>query len=368
MPAPVGAWEEYILPSRMQQYRSEWLDTLMNESSLIWFGCGQKRISLAFRQDLELFHPAPENEHDGELEHLIPDRRGRYSFLDITEFSHMDTVHATELLWKEAWKGNVTSDSFRTIRKGAMTGFSAQTFSDEARLTSRRSGFNRWKVSRPLEGHWLRIDPLPQERDLLENEEQVKDRIRQLLKRYGILFRELLANELPLLQWRVVFRSLRLMELSGEVLSSYFFEGLSGPQFISHEAFRMLQEPLPQDAVFWINAADPASLCGLGLSSLQGLPSRVPSTYLVYHGMKLVMIVKRQGKSLDIFAGPEEPNLEEYFSLFKNLLTREFNPLQKIVIETINGEPATRRPYGDALKKLGFRSARNVLELWKEYK
>ncbi len=168
-PAPVNAWEEYILPARMQVYRSEWLDKLMNSTDLIWFGCGKKRISLAFSQDLELFRPAGAGEQDGELSHLIPDRRGKYSFLEMTEFAHLDTVHATELLWKEAWKGNVTSDSFRTIRRGVMTGFSAQTFSDEARQTSRRSGFNRWKVSRPLEGNWHRIDSLPNgnEKDLL---------------------------------------------------------------------------------------------------------------------------------------------------------------------------------------------------------
>ena len=183
----------------MQQYRSEWLDTLMNESDLIWFGCGQKRISLAFNQDLELFRPAArEREHDGELDHLIPDRRGRYSFLEMTEFSHLDTVHATELLWKEAWKGNVTSDSFRDDQKRRPDRvLGAGLHGRGTAHVSRRSGFNRWKVSRPLEGHWLRIDPLPQERDILENEELVKDRIRQLLKRYGILFRELLANELP---------------------------------------------------------------------------------------------------------------------------------------------------------------------------
>jgi ATP-dependent Lhr-like helicase len=366
-PSAAGAWEEFILPCRMEGYRNEWLDTLMNSSDLIWFGCGKQRISLAFSQDLDLFRPASPTEHNGELGHLIPDRRGRYSFLEITEFSHMDTVHATELLWKEAWKGNVTSDSFRTLRKGVMTGFSAQTFSDEARLTSRRSGFNRWKISRPLEGHWLRIDPLPQERDLLENEELVKDRIRQLLKRYGVLFRDILVNELPPLQWRGVFRSLRLMELSGEVLSGYFFDSISGPQFISHEAFRMLQEPLPKDVVFWINASDPASPCGLGLTALSGLPSRIASTCLVYHGERIVMISKRSGKNLEITVQPDDEHLGEYFALFKDLLSREFNPLQKITVETINGEPALRSPYADALRKFGFRSARSVLELWKEY-
>ncbi len=366
-PAAAGAWEEYILPARMLVYRSDWLDSLMNSSDLIWFGCGQKRISLAFSQDLELFRSSYATEHNGELSHLIPDRRGRYSFLEITEFSRMDTVHATELLWNEAWKGHVTSDSFRTLRRGVLTGFAAQTFSDGARHTSRRSGFSRWKVSRPLEGNWLRIDSPPAERDLLENEELLKDRIRQLLKRYGFIFRGLIANELPPLQWRAIFRSLRLMELAGEVLSGYFFEGIPGPQFISHEAFRMLQEPLPKDAVFWVNATDPASLCGLGLPSLPELPSRLASTYLVYHGSRLVMISKRQGKSLEILARPDDDRLAGYFALFKDLLSREFNPVRKSTIDTVNGEPVLRSPYAEALKGFGFRSARTSLELWKEY-
>jgi ATP-dependent helicase Lhr and Lhr-like helicase len=366
-PTPAGAWEEFILPGRMQQYRSEWLDTLMDQSDLLWFGCGVRRVSLAFNQDLELFRPDAPQEQDEELVRLIPERRGKYSFLEITELSHMDTVHATELLWKEAWRGNVTSDSFRTLRKGVMTGFSVQAFTDEARLTTRRSGFNRWKVSRPLEGHWLRIDPLPRERDLLENEELVKDRIRLLLKRYGVLFRDLLANELPLLQWRGIFRSLRLMELSGEVLSGYFFDGIAGPQFVTHDAFRMLREPLPKDAVFWLNAADPASFCGLGLGVSQGLPPRVASSYLVYCGPSLVMVARRLGKDLSILTGIADPRLPEYLALFKDLLGREFKPVQKVSIETVNGEPVYRTPYAAALKAFGFRSARNTLELWKEY-
>jgi ATP-dependent helicase Lhr and Lhr-like helicase len=366
-PAPVGAWEEYILPARMQSYRSEWLDNLMSTTDLIWFGCGTRRISLAFNQDLELLHPEAAAEDEGDLAYLIPDRRGRYSFLEIAEFSHMDTVHATELLWKEAWKGNITSDTFRTIRRGVMTGFSAQTFSDEARLVSRRSGFNRWKASRPVEGHWLRIDAPAKDRDILEEVELTKDRIRQLLKRYGLIFRELVASELPALQWRRIFRSLRLMELSGEVLSGYFFEGLAGPQFVSHEAFRILQEPLPSAAPFWINAADPASLCGLSFSPLLGLPSRLASTHLVYSGSRLVMISRRMGRNLDLFTEPGDARLADYFSLFKDLLSREFNPMQKISVERINGEPALRSPYAEALKRFGFRFTRNSMELWREY-
>jgi ATP-dependent Lhr-like helicase len=218
-----------------------------------------------------------------------------------------------------------------------------------------------------MEGHWLRIDAPPAERDVLEEEELVKDRIRQLFKRYGVLFRDLLANELPPLQWRSIFRSLRLMELSGEVLSGYFFEGISGPQFISHEAFWVLQEPLPQDAVFWINATDPASLCGLGLESIHGLPPRIASTHLVYRGNRLVMISKRLGKSLDIFVEPDDARLADYLGLFKDLLAREFQPVQRIVVEAINDAPALSSPFAGALREFGFRSARSALELWKEF-
>jgi ATP-dependent Lhr-like helicase len=223
----------------MQPYRAEWLDSLMADSDLLWFGCGERRISLAFSQDLGLFRTGGEEhaERTSELDHLIPERRGKYSFLEITDYSHLDSVTATHRLWKQAWKGSVTSDTFRTVRKGVLTGFSATSFSGDPRSTSRRSGFDRWKVSRPLDGNWRRIDLPADERDILAEGELVKDRVRQLLRRYGILFRELLVNEADLLQWRQIFRTLRLMELSGEVLSGYFFEGVPGPQFISHEAY-----------------------------------------------------------------------------------------------------------------------------------
>jgi ATP-dependent Lhr-like helicase len=369
-PARAEAWEEYLLPARMQPYRSAWLDNLMMSSDLSWFGCGERRISFAFSQDLELFRPSGEYGSSAvlsELDHLIPDKRGKYSFLEIADFSQLGTGATTEKLWQQTWKGRVTSDTFGTIRKGVMTGFTAQDFTGDVRLTSRRSGFDRWKVSRPVEGHWRRIDSHAEERDALKEEELMKDRIRQLLRRSGILFRELLANELQPLQWRGLFRSIRLMELSGEVLSGHFFQGIPGPQFVSHEAFRVLRDPFPQDAVFWVNAADPASLCGLGLGSLSGLPPRLPSTHLVYCGSKLVMVSRRFGKNLEIFAPPDDSRLSDYVTLLKDLINREFNPMQKITTETLNGQPALHSPYVEALKHVGFRASRTGLELWKQY-
>ena len=62
-----------------------------------------------------------------------------------------------------------------------------------------------------------------------------------------------------------LFRSMRLMELSGEILSGYFFEDVPGPQFITPSALRLLGSNAHSKRIFWINATEPISPCGLGL-------------------------------------------------------------------------------------------------------
>jgi ATP-dependent Lhr-like helicase len=141
------------------------------------------------------------------------------------------------------------------------------------------------------------------------------------------------------------------MELSGEVLDGYFFEGIPGPQFISPKAFRRLQRALPEERVFWLNAVDPASLCGIQLESIKGtLPPRVASTHLVYHGDRLVMVSKRYGRDLTFHIPSEDPRLPDYLGPLHHLLTRPVQPVRRIAIETINGEPASQSPYLSAMR------------------
>jgi ATP-dependent Lhr-like helicase len=42
----------------------------------------------------------------------------------------------------------------------------------------------------------------------------------------------------------------------------------------------------------------------------------------------------------------------EYFGVLRHLLTRDFDPLPRVVIETINGEPAPASSYLPALRRL----------------
>lgn len=138
-------------------------------------------------------------------------------------------------------------------------------------------------------------------------------------------------------------------------MAGHFFKGISGMQFISRNAYREIRKNLPEDAIFWMNAADPASLCGIKIDSLKmQLPSRLPSNHLVFYGKKLVFISMQKGKKVLIYVPPDDPELPKYLKVFKVQLTRRFNPLKRIKVETVNEKSAVESPYKDAFMAFGF--------------
>jgi ATP-dependent Lhr-like helicase len=60
-------------------------------------------------------------------------------------------------------------------------------------------------------------------------------------------------------------------------------------------------------------------------------------------------------------------DLPAYYSLFHDLITREFNPLKAIKVETINGTPALTSEYKESLVEFGFREDYRALVLRKKY-
>jgi ATP-dependent Lhr-like helicase len=360
---PAALWEKEVIPARVPRYDTSKLDTIMQEGDLRWVGGENRRLAFCFESDLDLV----QEEGDGggqeeppkdDIAGLFPDTRGRYDFSTLLGISKRRPSELADSLWGAVWAGKITNDTFMSIRRGIINRFKvpkvAETHargSPRGRRSSRRAGFSRWKNTLPFGGNWFRISWPELSGDLIEIEEQNKDRVRLLLDRYGILFRELLQRELPSFRWSSLFRSLRLMELSGEVLSGCFFNDIPGPQFISHRAFQILQRRLPEEKVWWINATDPASLCGIQLDALRGsLPKRLEGTHLVYHGKRLVLISSRNGKALTILVPPDDPNLPRYMGPLRHLLTRSFQPMRRVTIETINDEKAIRSPYVDALR------------------
>jgi len=358
LPAPVGMWEEEILPARVDPYRTAWLDGLMTETDLMWFGCDQKRVTFALEAERELF-VGPEHDASDDDRKLrdetLPDLPGRFTTTDLlTQNSRVGSAELSERLWSLAWHGSISNDSFAVLRQGAASGFDASTVADAGRSRSRttsRSRMARWRASRPLAGSWYRLAEIPAEADALALEELRRDRVRALLERYGVLFRNLLARELPVMRWDELSRTLRVLELAGEVVGGRFFDGVPGLQFIAPRALRSLERGLDEDRVFWLNAADPASFSGLHVDGLE-LPRRAPTTHLVFHGRRLVLVSERRGRRLDVRCDSDEPRLADYLRFLDVLLTREANPLRTVLVEEICGEPAASSDYRRVLDRL----------------
>ena len=238
------------------------------------------------------------------------------------------------------------------MRRGLEAGFIPAVPSPSPPAPSgRRLRFERWRSTRPFAGTWYRLPPPAEAGDALDEEERNRDRVRLVLDRYGVVFRALLEHELPALRWGRLFRSLRLMELSGEVLAGCFFAGVPGPQFASHEAFRLLSRGLPADRVWWLCAADPASACGTGVEGLD-LPARLPTTHLAYLGTRLALVSERRGRRLAVHLPPDHPLLGDVLGVLRGFLTRDVRPMKAVTVETVNGEPAASSPYRETLEAL----------------
>ncbi len=366
LPLNAEFWESEILPARLAGYSPSWLDSVMQEGSLRWMGGEKKTVAFGLEEELPLLQVnngntaakgAPEKKKNAEETPLFPDTLGHYDFSALMQITGKGAGELADLLWAGVWQGRITNDTYAALRKGIMTRFEAPRITAapvHGRRPGQRSGrlgFSRWKGSLPFAGNWFLLPEVPPAEDLIEAEEQMKERVRLLLDRYGILFRELTEHEAPPFRWSRVFRALRLMELSGEVLSGYFFRDLPGPQFISPRAFQILQGRLPVKKIFWLNAIDPASLSGLPLEAVKGeLPRRMPGNHIVYQGTRLVIVSQQNGRTLVIKAPPDDPNLAEYYGFLRHLLSRQFQPLRRINIDTINGEAAIDSPYLDSLK------------------
>ncbi len=422
--APARLWESELLPARLEPYYPSWLDSLLQESRLVWRGCGRERLTFVFPEDVELLEAEPQRvpearrpaeaaasgppgpapspgrapavdgagalDKDGsggdalaglgspaatgaaddtrapaDAAALFPDPRGRFTLEDLARHTELPSGELSERLWQLAWEGQVTNSAFAAVRQGILSRFRPEAGAEErwvserrqqARPAGRRHRFDRWRSSRPFAGDWYRLDTgdgQAEPRDALEEEELNKDRVRLLLQRYGVLFRELLERELPALRWGRLFRTLRLMELSGELLAGQFFDDVPGLQFASPAAFRRLEEGLLDDAVVWMSAADPASPAGLGLEAFQGrYPARLPSNHLVFHGPRLVATSARHGAELELHVPAEHPMLGDFLGVLGHLLTRQFDPRRGLKIETVNGEPAATTGYAARLVEL----------------
>lgn len=361
-PARSDAWESDILPARVAHYSTTLIDAVLQRSEMRWVGSADQQVLFCYEDDVDLLaadEPGPENVEQtseaapaGGIRDFFADRLGRYDFMTLLRGASLTPSQMAERLWSAVWRGEVTNDTFAALRKGLETGFQAPTMTDGAGVRSRsRSGLMSGLRTVSVPGSWLLLPTRHMESDPVSDMERSKDRARIVLDRYGVVFRELLAREASGFRWSDVFRALRVMELSGEIVSGCFFEGVPGLQFATPHALHRLRRALPEDAVFWLNATDPASMCGASIDALRAeLPKRHATTYVVYRGSRLIAYYQRSCRDLHFRIAAADPSLRASLSPIVHLLTRPFAPLKRIVVESINGQTPAESPYLPALR------------------
>jgi ATP-dependent Lhr-like helicase len=276
--APAAAWESDLLRVRCAEYDPAWLDTLCLSGAVSW---GRLRppasehalrpsrstpIALVPRADLGPLLQAAGELRAGAAARAplrgpaarifeLLQQRGALFARDFAPLALLP-LQVEEGLRELVARGLVSCDGFAPLRR---------LFSAPSRGARRRPGRKlAFAAGRPMaEGRWSCLHALAAELDVEARAEACAWR---LLRRYGVVFRDLLAREWVPEGWREVHRALRRLEARGQVRGGRFVHGFIGEQFAMPEAISALREARREPVrglEVRVSAADPLNLVGI---------------------------------------------------------------------------------------------------------
>jgi ATP-dependent Lhr-like helicase len=283
-------WEASVLPARVEGYRQEWLDQITLSGEIAWgrlWGGGRSPIRttpicLLPREDLDLWlalasgsDPAePRDKEDDAIDGdgggeparssyaqvllELLDRSGALFTPDLERRSGMLPAHVAMGLAELIAAGAITCDSFGGLRR-------LITPPSRRRGVMKRAPFTpsgRWSRLRPSQAS-ANGDAAGGARDPA----LVEFAARQLVARYGVVFRRVLDRERIPVRWRDLVRVYRLWELRGDVRGGRFVQRFAGEQYALPEAVdlmrRLRRERAAAGQGLIVSAADPLNLDGI---------------------------------------------------------------------------------------------------------
>mgnify|MGYP000933128104 CR=1 FL=1 len=361
--APAEAWEADLLPRRVRDYRSSWLDAEFSSGAWTWRAAGD--LAAFAGRDFEGAWPEPalpsrEDETSERVRQFLVEDGASYGD-EIAEKTGLPPSRVRTALDELARRGVVTNDRFDPMRPGgsATTLALAEAGARARRDTGKRprlSGLRRGRSDRP-EGRWSLVPR--RDRDA---ESSCLAWAEVLLGRYGVLCRETAALDPWAPSWRDLLPWLDRAELRGELRRGYFVEGLSGTQYATPEAAdELARHSGARSAVvapYLIATMDPANAYGSGapfdVPLLEGGTVRLlrsPANHLVMVGGRPTLIVESHGKRLTSLASASSEEMAASVGLLPGLTGPSRRSLK---VETFDGKPASSGPAADWLTAAGF--------------
>jgi Lhr-like helicase len=205
-------------------------------------------------------------------------RRGASFFAELLRVTSLDKTEVERGLWELVAAGYVTADGFENLR-GLISKTRLAAASSRGKRPPNTGG--RWSLLWSAEDDTApqAIDPQAgtasnassganesAARAQSSTQERIEATCWMLLRRYGIVFRELLARESNLPKWRELQWAFRRLEDRGEVRGGRFVSGFAGEQFAMPLALESVRETrhLPASGeLITISAADPLNLVGI---------------------------------------------------------------------------------------------------------
>lgn len=301
---PAVCWERDVLPARLPGYQPQWLDELCLTGEVGWGrlyppeGSSERRwgltrvvpIALFLRSDLAWLVRSPETNALetssagwGSQAREIWDwlaQRGAMFAADLLQVTRMLPTHLEEALGELIGRGLVTSDTFAGLRS-LLAEKQGGSERGERRLSA---GLPRRRVVGAVTGRWslfrgawagsVTSSPVrgdkPRGEGAMDGQLARQDRLTawawQLVRRWGVVFRDVLAREDGAPPWWELVPVFRRLEARGELRGGRFIRGVAGEQFALEATIQQLRrhrEAESQPEVIVINATDPLNLVGI---------------------------------------------------------------------------------------------------------
>lgn len=285
---PAGAWEPSVLAIRVNSYEATWLDELSHSGDVVWgrFQPPKKAdddtpsgspitrvvpVSLAVRTDLEWLLPADRESTtrfargNAQQVHEALCTHGALFADDLRQITGLLPSQLDDSLGELAALGLVTSDGYAPIR--------ALVAGSPRHATRRRRGRPSARRGYARGGRWSRFPGYVRDVPASERTERWAW---LLLKRYGVMFRDLLTREDAAPPWYQLVAFYRRLEARGEIRGGRFVAGVGGEQYALPTVvgrLRQLRDAEPDTRWVVLSAADPLNLIGIVTAG-----PRIPAT------------------------------------------------------------------------------------------
>jgi ATP-dependent Lhr-like helicase len=345
---PFGELEAWMLPARIADYHPHMLDELGAAGELAWIGAGalgprDGRVILVRRDRARALAPEPAPV-TGALAQQIAHHlstAGASFLVAIEQALRVPRADVAAALWELVWAGVITNDTFAPLR------------------SLRAPSGRRVAAHASMGGRWSLVSSLGPEPSATA---RAHAQATALLERWAIASRAgARADELPG-GFAAVADVLRAMEDAGTVRRGYFVEDLEGMQFAWPAAVDRLREPPRGRAprVDVLAVLDPACAWGSvlpwpALRDPEARPARRVGGHVVQVGGALALWLEPRARRIATAAATPDEAIELALTVgLPTLAARQRR--RDLLLETIDGEPAVRSRWSNALTTAGARA------------